>query len=86
MVILLVALLLFGTKRLPQIARNLGRSLEEFRRAARDLSQEVLHAADENDENPRSLSARRPPPDGVAPRDTASRPAEPPPEDEAPHG
>ena len=42
--ILLVALLLFGAKNLPKIARNLGRSVEEFRRAAREVSREVMNA------------------------------------------
>jgi sec-independent protein translocase protein TatA len=45
--ILLVALLLFGAKNLPRIARNLGRSLEDFRRAARDVRHEIMHAEDE---------------------------------------
>jgi sec-independent protein translocase protein TatA len=42
--ILLVVLLLFGAKRLPEIARSLGRSMEEFRRAARDVTDEIMHA------------------------------------------
>lgn len=45
--ILLVALLLFGAKSLPNMARSLGRSLEEFKRAARDVHHEILHAEDE---------------------------------------
>lgn len=36
-VILVVALLVFGPTRLPGIARRLGRTLGEFRRAAQDL-------------------------------------------------
>lgn len=42
--ILLVALLLFGAKNLPKIARNLGKSLEEFRRAAHEVKREILQA------------------------------------------
>lgn len=42
--ILLVVLVLFGSKNLPKIARNLGRSMEEFRRAARDVQHEIMHA------------------------------------------
>ncbi|HPG24968.1 MAG: twin-arginine translocase TatA/TatE family subunit [Spirochaetaceae bacterium] len=37
--ILVVALLVFGPKRLPELARNLGRGLAEFRRASNDLRQ-----------------------------------------------
>ena len=42
--IMLVALLLFGAKNLPKIARNLGKSMEEFRRAANDVKREIMQA------------------------------------------
>ncbi|MFH0908894.1 MAG: twin-arginine translocase TatA/TatE family subunit [bacterium] len=42
--ILVVCLLLFGARNLPKIARQLGRSMEEFKRAARDVSHEIMHA------------------------------------------
>jgi TatA/E family protein of Tat protein translocase len=35
--IMVVALLVFGPKRLPELARSLGRGLAEFRRASSDL-------------------------------------------------
>ncbi len=35
--ILLLALLLFGPKRLPELGRHIGRGLAEFRRASNDL-------------------------------------------------
>lgn len=44
MLILLVALLLFGAKSLPQIARSIGRTLEQVRRAASDVRDEVMKA------------------------------------------
>ena len=46
-VILVVALLVFGPARLPELARSLGRGLAEFRRASSDLRQSVMEAADE---------------------------------------
>ena len=49
--ILVVALLLFGAKNLPKIARGLGKSVEEFRRAAREVSHEVM-TADQADDTP----------------------------------
>jgi sec-independent protein translocase protein TatA len=49
LLILLVALLLFGAKSLPQIARNLGRTLEHLRRAANDVKDEVMKAAPAED-------------------------------------
>lgn len=40
-VILCVILLLFGGKKLPEFARNLGQGLQEFRKASREISSEV---------------------------------------------
>jgi Tat protein translocase TatB subunit len=37
MVVLVVALLVLGPKRLPEIARSLGRGMAEFRRASNEL-------------------------------------------------
>jgi sec-independent protein translocase protein TatB len=37
LLILVVALVVFGPKRLPELARSLGRGLAEFRRASTDL-------------------------------------------------
>jgi TatA/E family protein of Tat protein translocase len=39
--ILLLALLVFGPKRLPQVGRTLGRGLREFRRATNELKRTV---------------------------------------------
>jgi TatA/E family protein of Tat protein translocase len=39
--ILVVALLVFGPKRLPELARSLGKGLAEFRRASSDLRQSL---------------------------------------------
>lgn len=44
LVILVVALLVLGPKRLPEVARALGRGLAEFRRATSDLSEELRSA------------------------------------------
>lgn len=44
MVVLLVLLLLFGARRLPELARSLGRAIEEFRRTAQDLTRDVMTA------------------------------------------
>jgi sec-independent protein translocase protein TatA len=44
LLVLVVLLLLFGAKKLPGMARNLGHMLEEFRRAARDVSDELMQA------------------------------------------
>lgn len=41
MVILFVALLLFGAKRLPELARSLGRSLNEFKTGMHSTMSEI---------------------------------------------
>lgn len=41
-IVFIAILLLFGAKRMPEIARSLGRAIGEFRRASRDLSAEVM--------------------------------------------
>jgi TatA/E family protein of Tat protein translocase len=48
MVILVVALLVFGPTKLPELARSLGRGLAEFRRASSDLRQSLTEAAEES--------------------------------------
>ena len=43
-VILVVALLVIGPKKLPELARSLGRGLAEFRRATGDVTEELYNA------------------------------------------
>jgi sec-independent protein translocase protein TatA len=37
LLVLLIVLLLFGAKRLPEIARGLGRSIQEFKKGVKDV-------------------------------------------------
>lgn len=41
LVIMLVILLLFGSKRLPELARGIGKSMREFKKAAEDVKKEI---------------------------------------------
>ena len=41
MVIMLLVLILFGSKRLPEVARGLGKSMQEFKKAADDVKREL---------------------------------------------
>lgn len=41
LVILVIALIFIGPKRLPEIAKGLGRAINEFRRATDDIKKEV---------------------------------------------
>lgn len=39
-----IVLLVFGAKRLPDVARNLGKSLGEFKKARREFEEELMKA------------------------------------------
>ncbi len=41
MLIMVVVLLLFGSKRLPDLARGIGKSMREFKKAAEDVKREI---------------------------------------------
>ncbi len=72
LVILAVALIVFGPARLPELARSLGRALGEFRQASNDLRRTMHEAADDARIQPPT------PPPAVAPaRDEAAGPAKP---------
>ncbi len=43
--ILLVVLLMFGAKKLPDLAKGLGQGIKEFKKATRDIQDEVTKAA-----------------------------------------
>ena len=63
LVILVLALLIFGPKRLPQIGRTIGRALGEFRRASSELKRTVEAEMATIDE---TVSAVRDPKEGLA--------------------
>ena len=44
-IVFLVVLLIFGAKRIPEIAQGLGRGITEFKKAARDVTDEIDTAA-----------------------------------------
>ena len=46
LIILFILLLLFGAKRLPELSRNLGKSLGEFKKGREDLEREIHDVAD----------------------------------------
>ena len=55
-IIALVILLLFGAKRLPELARGLGQAKREFQKAAREVEDEVDKAAKTDESKPKSPS------------------------------
>ena len=46
--IVFIILLLFGAKRLPELFRGLGQGLKEFKKATRDIEEDIRSAVDED--------------------------------------
>jgi sec-independent protein translocase protein TatA len=59
--ILILALVVFGPRRLPEIGRTVGKSLREFRKASQDLRDEFQFSLDD-DEPPMVTSPAQPQP------------------------
>jgi sec-independent protein translocase protein TatA len=57
--ILAVVLVLFGAKKLPELAKGLGQGIKEFKKATRDVSEE-LHSAMDDTPPPRQYSPPKP--------------------------
>ncbi|MBN1892938.1 twin-arginine translocase TatA/TatE family subunit [bacterium] len=51
LVILLVVLLLFGSKQLPQMAKNVGKGLREFQKATQNAKDEIQKIINEEDKD-----------------------------------
>ena len=53
--IILVVIILFGGKKLPELARGLGIGLREFKKAKDDIADEVTNVADEIEETEKGI-------------------------------
>lgn len=62
-IIFVIALLIFGPKRLPELGRSLGRGLSEFRRASSDLKNSIEREI-ESVELENSIAGKPPKPPG----------------------
>jgi len=60
--VLAVVLLLFGAKKLPDLAKGLGTGIKEFKKATREVTDEIQNAGDST-----------PPPAPKAPANTAAQ-------------
>ena len=49
-IILFIILLLFGAKKLPELAKGLGKGINEFKKASSDIKEEVEKAVAEEKE------------------------------------
>lgn len=65
MAIFVICLLLFGAKRLPELARGLGKAMGEFKSARREFEDEIRRAEYEIKEEPKKIPQQTP---SAAPR------------------
>ena len=47
-IILLIVLLLFGASRLPEIARAMGKSIKEFKKAGKEIKDDIEDVTEED--------------------------------------
>ncbi len=50
--ILALVLILFGAKKLPELAKGLGQGIKEFKKATREVTDEIQNSADDRNYNP----------------------------------
>jgi len=60
--ILAVVLILFGAKKLPELAKGLGTGIKEFKKATREVTDEISTAMDETPPPPKRLPTNGTPP------------------------
>jgi Tat protein translocase TatB subunit len=66
LIILAVALIVLGPKKLPEVARSLGRGLAQFRRASEDLRRSILLEEDSWEREESTEAPPRSPPQRLA--------------------
>lgn len=79
LIILTIALLVFGPRKLPELGRSLGKSLGEFRRASNELKntlEEEIELEERSEKRPQRTERLQPDPEApepAAPTDTVAR-------------
>ena len=70
-IIFVIALIVFGPRKLPDLGKSLGRSLAEFKRASNDLRSTLEEEIRIEDTPPKPVQAAKPPagPAGTAKKD-----------------
>lgn len=72
--ILALVLILFGAKKLPELAKGLGTGIKEFKKATREVTDEVSNAMDDTTPPPKRLT--QPPPPAPVVETTAAQTAQ----------
>lgn len=72
-IVLVIALVIFGPKRLPELGSSLGKGIREFRKATNELQESInVHEPEPLPQSRQNYSATS---DYTAPRSTVERPA-----------
>ncbi|MFN3561993.1 MAG: twin-arginine translocase TatA/TatE family subunit [Chloroherpetonaceae bacterium] len=57
-IIFIIILLLFGAKKLPELARGLGKGINEFKRAQQGLEEEIKNASNDKPSSDKELAEK----------------------------
>ncbi len=58
LIIFIIILLLFGAKKLPELARGLGKGINEFKRAQQGLEEEIKNASNDKPAGEKELAEK----------------------------
>ena len=58
-VILILALLIFGPKKLPELGKQLGKTLKSLKKASNEFQNEIDQVINEEDESPKSIESNQ---------------------------
>lgn len=58
LIVILAVLLLFGAKRIPELARGMGTGIREFKKAAREVTEEIQDAGEEQPKKPNTSNGQ----------------------------
>ena len=75
-IVILAILLLFGSKKIPELARGLGQGIKEFKKATREVTDEIQNAPTDAPSKP---AAGAPPPPAPSRADLPGSPQSTPP-------
>ena len=70
LVIFLIVLILFGSDRIPQLARGLGKGIRDFKRVVNGYQNEIQRIVEYEEKNPRQRSMSPPKAEEKKPEDT----------------
>lgn len=67
-IVILAVLLLFGARKIPELARGLGQGIKEFKKATREVTDEIHNAANETPQTTKPKTDSQSPPSQTVPQ------------------